>query len=232
MECFSGQLEALSSAPSIPQTGHGKAHLWSQHLSNGAKRIRSFTVWFGYIVRRWSAQNARWTNYIEKLVTKEAQLLITKWISPICNCRTIRKWQNSKSSKREISICLWFEGKEGCMNRGFLFRVQKLFFTAGVHLCTFVKSADGRASGVDSNINSDMLYHRNSWTTCSVELQYGEGCAHVRVSVYLFTSFWCGHKTALKISSIKQWENTFKKDLIIYVFKKQTHKWLLSHPVG
>lgn len=71
------------------------------------------------------------------------------------------------------------------MNRGFLLRVQKLFFTAGMHLCTFIKSTDGRASGVDSKINSDMLSHRSSWTTCSVELQCGEGCAHVRVRVYL-----------------------------------------------
>lgn len=54
VECFSSQLEALSSLPSIPQTGHGKSYLCSQHLRDGGK-TRSFTVWFGYIVRRWSA---------------------------------------------------------------------------------------------------------------------------------------------------------------------------------
>lgn len=155
-------------------------------------------------------------------------MLVTKWISPVCNCWTIWKWQNSKSTKREISVCLWFEGKERWMNRGFfvcLFRVRKLFLTEGMYLCTCIKSTDGRTSGVDSNIYSNMLYHRKVWTACRVEL-----CS---VRVYLFTSFWCEHRTSLKISSIKNQENTFMKDLIIYVSKKKTKpKWLLSHPVG
>lgn len=95
--------------------------------------------------------------------------------------------------------------------RIFLFRVQKLFLTVGMYLCTFIKSTDGRTSEVDSSIYSNMLYHRNAWTACRVELCSGR--------VYLFTSFWCGHKTSLKISSIKNQENTFMKDLIIYVSK-------------
>lgn len=91
-----------------------------------------------------------------------------------------------------------------------------------MYLCTCIKSTDGRASGVDSNIYSNMLYHRHARAACRVEL-----CS---VRVYLFTSFWFGYKTSLKISSFKNHENTFMKDLIIYVSKKKNQTKMTTKP--